>query len=336
MIIPSTQQALDITAPGFLQSINACPGPSFNGIPCTPFLTGQSGRLAQHSALLPEEGFQSPLRLCLSSVRRHQDRHPRRRRPLHHDHSGRGVLLAHRHQQLRRSRVHQQHHEQQAALPVAADLHRRQRGHVHHLRQRVLRHRQRSEFQGSLLHSVEPQRGARPRLEYRIARLLHRPALRAVALGAGTEPASTFDRSVRAASAHRPAVPLLGPHQHSRYRSQLDLQLAADRSHASHAERDDFEQRLDLGEGSQRRQRSHVQRLLRRNRRRTCDQLPLPPLRPRQRRFRPPSPLHHHGGVTNCPSAKAAASATAGTRFSMRSAAAGTPAASSCCRPVRT
>lgn len=38
VIIPSGPRALEITAPGFLQSINACPGPSWNGIACTPFL----------------------------------------------------------------------------------------------------------------------------------------------------------------------------------------------------------------------------------------------------------------------------------------------------------
>jgi hypothetical protein len=41
VIIPSMKRATDITAPGFLQSINACPGDSYNGIPCTPFLTAQ-------------------------------------------------------------------------------------------------------------------------------------------------------------------------------------------------------------------------------------------------------------------------------------------------------
>ncbi len=38
VIIPSSQHALDITAPGFLLSINACPAAAWNGIPCTPFL----------------------------------------------------------------------------------------------------------------------------------------------------------------------------------------------------------------------------------------------------------------------------------------------------------
>ncbi|HZT29771.1 MAG TPA: TonB-dependent receptor [Bryobacteraceae bacterium] len=39
VIIPSGQHALDITAPGFLLSINACPGQGpYLGVPCTPFL----------------------------------------------------------------------------------------------------------------------------------------------------------------------------------------------------------------------------------------------------------------------------------------------------------
>ena len=63
VIIPSGQHALDITAPGFLQSINACPGASFNGVPCTPFLqANQAGwpdalRFAQKRDFNPRFGF---------------------------------------------------------------------------------------------------------------------------------------------------------------------------------------------------------------------------------------------------------------------------------------
>jgi hypothetical protein len=63
VVIPNTQQALDITAPGFLQSINACPGTAFNGVPCTPFLTAnQAGwpntlRFAQKKDFNPRLGF---------------------------------------------------------------------------------------------------------------------------------------------------------------------------------------------------------------------------------------------------------------------------------------
>jgi len=63
VIIPSTQQALDITAPGFLQSINACPGPSWNGIPCTPFLQAKNAdwpetlRFSQKKDFNPRFGF---------------------------------------------------------------------------------------------------------------------------------------------------------------------------------------------------------------------------------------------------------------------------------------
>jgi hypothetical protein len=38
VVIPSDPQALKITAPAFLLSINACPAPAYQGIPCTPFL----------------------------------------------------------------------------------------------------------------------------------------------------------------------------------------------------------------------------------------------------------------------------------------------------------
>ena len=63
VIIPNTKQAIDITAPGFLQSINACPGPSFNGIPCTPFLTADKAgypntlRFSQKKDFNPRFGF---------------------------------------------------------------------------------------------------------------------------------------------------------------------------------------------------------------------------------------------------------------------------------------
>jgi hypothetical protein len=63
VIIPNTQQALAITAPGFLQSINACPGPAYNGIPCTPFLTADKAgypntlRFAQKKDFNPRFGF---------------------------------------------------------------------------------------------------------------------------------------------------------------------------------------------------------------------------------------------------------------------------------------
>ena len=63
VIIPDTQHALDITAPGFLQSINACPGPSWNGIPCTPFLQSNQAnwprtlRFTQWKDFNPRFGF---------------------------------------------------------------------------------------------------------------------------------------------------------------------------------------------------------------------------------------------------------------------------------------
>ncbi len=63
VIIPSSQQALDITAPGFLQSINACPGASWNGVPCTPFLQANKAgwpetlRFSQKKDFNPRFGF---------------------------------------------------------------------------------------------------------------------------------------------------------------------------------------------------------------------------------------------------------------------------------------
>ncbi len=63
VIIPSGKQALDITAPGFLQSINACPAELAMGVPCTPFLqANQAGwpdtlRFAQKTDFNPRLGF---------------------------------------------------------------------------------------------------------------------------------------------------------------------------------------------------------------------------------------------------------------------------------------
>jgi hypothetical protein len=63
VIIPSGKRALEITAPGFLLSINACPAQAWNGIPCTPFLQAdQAGwpdslRFAQKTDFAPRFGF---------------------------------------------------------------------------------------------------------------------------------------------------------------------------------------------------------------------------------------------------------------------------------------
>ena len=63
VIIPSDPQATKITAPGFLLSINACPGASFQGIPCTPFITAKDAgypeqlRFADKNNFNPRFGF---------------------------------------------------------------------------------------------------------------------------------------------------------------------------------------------------------------------------------------------------------------------------------------
>jgi len=63
VIIPSGRRAREITYPGFLLSINACPAPDWNGIPCTPFLQADqvgwpdSLRFAQKDGLAPRFGF---------------------------------------------------------------------------------------------------------------------------------------------------------------------------------------------------------------------------------------------------------------------------------------
>ena len=41
VFIPSLKRATEITAPGFLLTINACPAAAVQGLPCTPFLTAK-------------------------------------------------------------------------------------------------------------------------------------------------------------------------------------------------------------------------------------------------------------------------------------------------------
>ncbi|MGC8792409.1 MAG: TonB-dependent receptor domain-containing protein, partial [Bryobacteraceae bacterium] len=63
VIIPSGARAREITYPGFLLSINACPAPDWNGIPCTPFLQANevgwpdSLRFAIKKDFAPRFGF---------------------------------------------------------------------------------------------------------------------------------------------------------------------------------------------------------------------------------------------------------------------------------------
>jgi hypothetical protein len=63
VIIPSMPRATEITAPGFLLTINACPAPSVQGLPCTPFLTAEKAgfpeglRYTQWHDFNPRFGF---------------------------------------------------------------------------------------------------------------------------------------------------------------------------------------------------------------------------------------------------------------------------------------
>ena len=68
VIIPSTQQALDITAPGFLQSINACPGPSFQRHSLHAVPASRQSRVAEYTAFRPEERLQPSIRFCLPPI----------------------------------------------------------------------------------------------------------------------------------------------------------------------------------------------------------------------------------------------------------------------------
>lgn len=47
VIIPSDPKAPSFIGPGVLQSINACPGPAINGVPCTPIVTAQEAGLPE-------------------------------------------------------------------------------------------------------------------------------------------------------------------------------------------------------------------------------------------------------------------------------------------------
>jgi hypothetical protein len=47
VVIPSSATARNLLAPGFLQSVNACPGPSINGVPCTQIKTAEEADLPE-------------------------------------------------------------------------------------------------------------------------------------------------------------------------------------------------------------------------------------------------------------------------------------------------
>ncbi len=63
VIIPTMKHATDITSPGFLLTINACPAASVQGLPCTPFLTAEQAgfpeglRYTQWKDFNPRFGF---------------------------------------------------------------------------------------------------------------------------------------------------------------------------------------------------------------------------------------------------------------------------------------
>jgi len=57
VIIPSNPLAKKITAPGFLSSINACPGPAIGGVPCTPFLTAKEANFPENLRFQDKNNF---------------------------------------------------------------------------------------------------------------------------------------------------------------------------------------------------------------------------------------------------------------------------------------
>jgi outer membrane receptor protein involved in Fe transport len=63
VIIPSDPEAKKFLAPGVLTSVNACPAPAINGVPCTPFVTAQQAGLPEslrknyYKQFLPRLGF---------------------------------------------------------------------------------------------------------------------------------------------------------------------------------------------------------------------------------------------------------------------------------------
>jgi hypothetical protein len=63
VIIPSDPQAAQFVAPGVKTSVNACPGASVNGVPCTPFVTAKEADLPEslrknyYAQFLPRIGF---------------------------------------------------------------------------------------------------------------------------------------------------------------------------------------------------------------------------------------------------------------------------------------
>lgn len=57
VIIASDPAALKLTAPGFLSSINACPGPAVGGVPCTPFLTAKQANWPENLRFPDKNNF---------------------------------------------------------------------------------------------------------------------------------------------------------------------------------------------------------------------------------------------------------------------------------------
>ena len=103
-----------------------------------------------------------------------------------------------------------------------------------------------------------------------------------------------------------------------------------------HEERPDVEQLLDMGEERERCRRARTHRLVRRYRRRTRDQFAVPALRPRRRGHGPRATVCSPPWYTNCHSAKAAICGSMANRSRMHSSAGGTSAVSSWCKPART
>jgi len=292
VIIPSGRRAREITYPGFLLSINACPAPDWNGIPCTPFLQADqvgwpdSLRFAQKDGLAPRFGFAwRPFDNTKTAIRGGVGRYFMV--PLGSFYYGLTAIHASGVQEFNNSitagtpafRLPQ-------ISPGGSGVRVAGYGNAYFGTAEDPYYPDPFAIQWHL--TVERDLG----WDTGRAPLLHRTALHPAALGARSQPALAFHRPLRPAPAHRSSLPVLGPRLQLRHRRQHGLQRRTGRSDSPLPQRHQLQLRLDLGQAPERR-RPRAHGLRRRNRQRPRDRLAQPSLQSRQRFAHAPPSLDH-------------------------------------------